>query len=352
VTSPQPRPAVAAIPRYVAGRPPAARAGSTTYKLSSNENPYPPLPGVLEAISRAAASVNRYPDMASTALVEALARARGVPAEDVAVGTGSSALIYGLLCAFCTPGSEVVQPWRSFEAYPIATVAAGATARQVPLLPDGRHDVEALIAAVGPATSALVLCSPNNPTGPALTQAELDRVLAAVPGEVLVLLDEAYAEFVRRADAADGIATYRAHPNLVVLRTFSKAHGLAGLRVGYAIGAPDLVGAAKGVMLPFGVSAVAEAAALAALAAEDALHEQVEALVAERERVVGAVRQRWDLPDADGNFFWLPLTGERLEEVVSTLEAAGVTVRPLGGEGVRITIGEREANDRLLRLLA
>ena len=352
MTLPRPRAAVAAIPRYVAGRPPLDREGITSYKLSSNENPYPPLPEVVDAIARAAAECNRYPDMGSAALLDALSIARGVPVDRLAVGTGSSALIYGLLCAFCAPGDEVVYPWRSFEAYPIAVAAAGATAVPVANLPDGRHDVDGLIDALSPATRAVILCSPNNPTGPVLTQVELARLLGAVPPDVLVLLDEAYAEFVRRPDAAHGIAAQADHPNLVALRTFSKAHGLAGLRVGYAVGTPDVVAAARGVLLPFGVSGVAEAAAVAALKAEDQLLEQVEALVAERERVVAEVRSLgWGVPEAEGNFWWLPLSGAVLEEFVDAADGVGVSVRPLGGEGVRISVGEPEANDRVIEVL-
>jgi len=349
---PRPRAAVAAIPRYVAGRPPLRRDGITSYKLSSNENPYPPLPEVTDAIARAAAECNRYPDMGSAALLDALSLARGVPIERLAVGTGSSALIYGLLCAFCTTGDEVVHPWRSFEAYPIAIAACGATAVPVPNLPDGRHDVDGLIGALTPSTRAVMLCSPNNPTGPALTRSDLDRLLAAVPADVLVLLDEAYAEFVRRPDAVDGLVAQAAHPNLVALRTFSKAHGLAGLRVGYAVGTPEVIGAVRSVLLPFGVSGVAEEAAVAALKAEDQLLERVDAIVAERERVVAAVRALgWDIPDAEGNFWWLPLAGAALDRFVEAAAGAGVSVRPLGGEGARVSVGEREANDRIIEVL-
>ena len=353
MSTPQARPELSQIPRYVAGRPPVARPGVAAYKLSSNENPYPPLPGVLEAVERAVAAANRYPDMGSARLVDALAKARSVPREDVAVGTGSSALIYGLLSAYCGPGDEVVHPWRSFEAYPIAISASGATGVPVPNLPDCSHDVDGLIAAVTPRTRVLMLCSPNNPTGPALSQADVDRVLAAVPGDVLVMLDEAYAEFVRRPDAADGIATYAGHANLVVLRTFSKAHGLAGLRVGYAVGRSALLDPVRAILLPFGVSTAAEAAGVASLEAEDALLERVAAVVAKREKVVDEIRAMgWQVPDAQGNFFWLPMAGDQLASFVAAAEDAGVTVRPLGGEGVRVTIGESEANGRILRVAA
>jgi histidinol-phosphate aminotransferase len=347
VTGPQPRPSVAAMPPYIAGKPAAADA----YKLSSNENPYPPLPGVLEAATAAAASMNRYPDMGNTALYAALAETYGVPSTDLAVATGSTGLIYGLIAAFCEPGDEVVYAWRSFEAYPIAVLAAGASSVQVPNLPDGRHDLDALAAAVGPRTKVVLLCSPNNPTGPALTQTEVDGFLARVPDDVLVVLDEAYIEFVRIEDPVDGIGTYRRRSNVAVLRTFSKAYGLAGFRVGYAIAPPPVAAALRGVTLPFGVNLVAQAAAVASLQHRADLQQRVDALVAERTRVVEAVRTAgWDVPDAQGNFVWFGLEGDRIAAFVAAAEAAGIMVRPLGTDGVRVSIGEVEANDRLIRL--
>ncbi|GAB2866265.1 histidinol-phosphate transaminase [Nocardioides pacificus] len=348
--TPQPRPNVGRIPAYVPGRPPTARPGITTYKLSSNENPYPPLPGVVEAAHRAVAEMNRYPDMGNAALYAALAERLGVPAEDLSAATGSVALIYQLLNAFCEPGDEVVYAWRSFEAYPIAVAAAAATSVQVPVTADGRHDLDAMADAVTERTKVVLVCTPNNPTGPSVAQAELDAFLSRVPSRVLVVVDEAYTEFVRMADPIDAIATYRAHPNVVVTRTFSKAYGLAGFRVGYAVAQAPLAAALRAVSLPFGVSGVAQAAAIASLEAEPELLERVEALVAERARVVDALAGAgWDVPEAQGNFVWLAL-GERTAEFAAAAEEAGVTVRPFAGEGVRVTIGETEANDRLVEV--
>ena len=243
MTSPQPRDCVSRIPAYVAGKPPAPRPGLTTYKLSSNENPYPPLPGVVDAAATAAAQMNRYPDMGNTALYEALSDRLGLPTDHLVLATGSVALIYQLVQAFCEPGDEVVYAWRSFEAYPIAVTAAGATSVRVPVTADGRHDLAAMAAAITDRTKVVMVCTPNNPTGPAVTQAELDAFLTKVPPHVLVVVDEAYVEFVRMDDPVDGIATYRAHENVVLTRTFSKAYGLAGFRVGYAV-APAPIAAA------------------------------------------------------------------------------------------------------------
>lgn len=354
MTSPQPRPNprpnVTAIPTYVAGKPPAPREGMTVYKLSSNENPYPPLPGVVEAAGMAAARMNRYPDMGNAELYAALSDKLAVPAEQLALATGSVALIYQLVQAFCEPGDEVVYAWRSFEAYPIAVAAAAATSVRVPVLPDGRHDLEAMAAAITDRTKVVLVCTPNNPTGPAVTQAELDAFLATVPPHVLVVVDEAYVEFVRMADPIDGVATYRAHENVLLTRTFSKAYGLAGFRVGYAVGPEPIAGALRAVSLPFGISSVAQAAAVASLAAEEALLERVASLVAERDRVLDGLRQvGWDVPEPQGNFVWFGL-GDHTTDFAAAADDLGIVVRPFAGEGARVSIGEAEANDRVVEL--
>ncbi|MFL6106473.1 MAG: histidinol-phosphate transaminase [Marmoricola sp.] len=351
-TDPQPREGVAAIPAYVPGRPPALRDDLVTYKLSSNENPYPPLPGVLEAAARACAVMNRYPDMGSVELRAALATKLGVELDQVAVGTGSVAVLYHLLQAFCDPGDEVVHAWRSFEAYPIAVSVAGATGVEVPLAPDGRHDLGGMAAAVTDRTRVVLLCTPNNPTGPALTQSEVDEFLAVVPSNVLVVIDEAYLEFVRIADVVDGVGLATSRGNVVVMRTFAKAYGLAGLRVGYLVGPARIAEAVRACSLPFGVSSLAQAAAVASLAAEPALLERVDRIVEERERVVaGLAEAGWSVPDAQGNFVWFGLD-ERTAEFAAAAEEAGIVVRPFAGEGVRVTIGEPDANDVLLKVAA
>jgi histidinol-phosphate aminotransferase len=345
-----PRPNVAAIPPYVAGKPPTVRPGMTSYKLSSNENPYPPLPGVIEAVQAGVAAMNRYPDMGSAALYAALAERLEVPVEHLSVATGSVGLIYQLVQAFCDPGDEVVFAWRSFEAYPIAVTAAAATAVKVPVTADGRHDLDAMLAAITDRTKVVLVCTPNNPTGPAVTQTELDAFLAAVPPHVLVVVDEAYVEFVRMDDPVDGVTTYRRHENVVLTRTFSKAYGLAGFRVGYAVAPAPVAAALRAVSLPFGVSTVAQAAAIASLEHEKELLERVEALVAERTRVVEGLRAAgWDVPEAQGNFVWFDL-GDRTLDFAAAADEAGIVVRPFAGEGCRVTIGEDEANDRLIEV--
>ncbi|NYI79815.1 histidinol-phosphate transaminase [Nocardioides panzhihuensis] len=352
MTTPQPRPSVAAMPAYVAGKPPAERPGLVTYKLSSNENPYPPLDGVVEIAAAAAGRVNRYPDAGNTELYEALATNYQVPAEELALSTGAVALIFQLVSAYCGPEDEVVFAWRSFEAYPIAVLAAGATAVKVPVASDGHHDLDAMAAAITERTKVVFVCTPNNPTGTSVTQTELDAFLAKVPEHVLVVVDEAYAEFVRMDDAVDGIATYRSRPNVVVLRTFSKAYGLAGFRVGYAFAPAPIAATLRAMALPFGVNVVAQAAGVASLERKTELLARVDDLVTERVRVVeGARAAGWDVPDAQGNFVWFAFgSADRCAEFAAGADEIGLMVRPYPPEGVRVSIGEAEANTRLIEL--
>jgi histidinol-phosphate aminotransferase len=338
------------LPDYKPGRAATAPPGVTPYKLSSNENPYGPLPSVLAAISDGALSVNRYPDMAVTALTARLAEALDVPGECIATGTGSVAVLAQIVGAACDAGDEVVFAWRSFEAYPIVTQLAGATPVMVGLDEQARHRLDAMLAAITERTRVVLVCTPNNPTGPCVGQAELERFLDRVPSDVVVVIDEAYVEFVRDPDAVRGLDVWRERPNVVVLRTFSKAYGLAGLRVGYAVAHPPVAAALRKTATPFGVSSVAQVAAIASLDAFDELNERVESIVAERDRVVQALAdQGWSLPRSDANFVWFPL-GVDSTAFSSACEDAGIMVRQYGDDGVRVTIGEVEANSRLLEV--
>lgn len=349
-----PRPVMDRLPKYAAGRPPAPVEGLTSYKLSSNENPLAPLPEVVEAIAHES-GINRYPDPVTTRLRTALAGFLGVPAEDIVTGGGSLGALNQILAAFAGQQDdgtqdEVVYAWRSFEAYPISVGLAGAKSIQVPVLADGRHDLEAMAAAVTDRTRVVLLCTPNNPTGPALRREETERFIQSVPGSVLIVVDEAYQEFVRDPEAVDGIELYRKHPNVVVLRTFSKAHGLAGLRVGYSISHPDVTQYLRVAAVPFAVSAVAESAAIASLENFGAVVGRVQTLVEERDRVTAGLRELgWDVPDAQGNFVWLAL-GEATPEFTDQAAARALSVRAFGHEGVRVSIGETEANTRFLEL--
>ncbi|WP_427015777.1 histidinol-phosphate transaminase [Pseudarthrobacter sp. P1] len=351
-----PRPVVARLPRYVAGKPPVEIPGLRSYKLSSNENALDPLPEVLAAIA-GQRDINRYPDSLATVLREAVGGFLGVPADDVVAGAGSLGALNQVLAAFAgqnADGSqdEVVYAWRSFEAYPISVGLAGACGIQVPLRPDGTHDLAAMAAAVTPRTRVVLLCTPNNPTGPVLKMAETEAFLAGLPAQVLVVLDEAYLEFVRDPAAADGLGLYHRHPNVVLLRTFSKAHGLAGLRVGYSISHPQVTPYLRAAATPFAVSTVAQHAAVASLAHFGQVVERAQSIVDERGRVVrGLAGLGWDIPEAQGNFVWLPLGG-RSAGFAGLAQARALSVRAFDGDGVRVTIGEPEANTRFLELCA
>lgn len=321
-------------------------ADADAFKLSSNENPYPPLDGVAAAIREV--DFNRYPEASSRALRERIGERWGVLPEQVIVGPGSVTLIAYLIWATCTPEDAVLYSWRSFEGYPMLVGSAGVRPIEVPNRPDGGHDLDAMAAAITDRTRLVLLCSPNNPTGPVITRAEFEAFMAAVPRTMLVVLDEAYGEFVTDPDAVRGEEELARHPNLVVLRTFSKAYGLAGLRVGYGLGAGYIIDALRAVSLPLAVTEVAQEAALASLDHEAALLERVGHIVERRERVrAGLIAQGWQVPDAQGNFVWLP-TASRTAEIAERFERDGLVVRALG-DGIRISIGEEESVERLLR---
>ncbi len=350
---PVPLPHIAALPRYVPGARGAADQ-APPIKLSSNENPLPPLPSVMEAINKAGGAINRYPDMFAVELTERIAGNAGLSAEQVAVGGGSVAVLAHILQAYAGLGDEVVYAWRSFEAYPILTHAVGATPVAVPLAASARHDLEALAAAVTGKTRVLLVCSPNNPTGPAVHADEFAELMSAVPSSVLVVLDEAYLEFVTDPRAVRGADVLGRWPNLLVLRTFSKAYGLAGLRVGHALGPADLIAPVRSCVTPFSVSAVAQLAAVASLDVEDELLERVAGIVAERTRVLGDLAdQGWSIPDAQGNFFWIA-AGDDAADLAAHLATRepSVLARPFAGDGVRISIGTSLENDQLLSALA
>lgn len=338
------------VPAYAPGKPASAPAGVTAYKVSSNENPFPPLPSVVDVVRDAAGAINRYPDMAVTALTERLATHLDVPADRVVTGPGSVGVLGQIVSATCGEGDEVVFAWRSFEAYPILVRVAGATPVMVPLTADGGHDLDAMAAAITDRTRLVLVCTPNNPTGPTVNAEELAAFLDRVPSSVTVVLDEAYLEFVTAEDAPDCLALHRERDNVVVLRTFSKAFGLAGLRVGYAVAHPPIAAALRKTAIPFGVNSLAQVAAIASLDAVDELDVRVKEIVAERERVVAALREQgWEPPDAQANFVWFPL-GEDTAEFAAVCQEAGLTVRPYGTDGARATIAEPGANDVLIEV--
>lgn len=344
-TLPRIRPEIAALPPYRQGK----QAGPDAFKLSSNENPFEPLPSVLEAL-QTTAPINRYPDASAAALRARLGEKYGVEPDAVHVAAGSVSILHQLVLGTASVGDEVVYAWRSFEAYPSLPLVAGATGVQVPLTSGARHDLDAMADAVTERTRVVIVCTPNNPTGPVVSSAEFAAFVARVPQDVLIILDEAYAEFVAAPDAVDGLGerVFERHPNVVVLRTFSKAYGLAGLRVGYAIGHPRVLDAARTTGIPLSVTSAAERAAIASLDAEAELRERISVIVERRTRLIGGLRaQGWQVPDSQANFVWLP-AGERTDEVAAAFDAADLIVRPFSGDGIRISVGEEESIDRVL----
>jgi histidinol-phosphate aminotransferase len=331
------------LPTYVPGR-----SVPGAIKLASNEVPYGPLPGVVEAITQAAQETHRYPDMGVVALRDTLAEKYGVDPDRVATGCGSVAMAEHLARATCVTGDEMLFSWRSFEAYPIIAATSGATGVRVPNTAGHGHDLPAMAAAITDKTRMVLVCNPNNPTGTSSRRAELDAFLDAVPDNVLVILDEAYREFVTDPEVPDGIAEYADRPNVVVLRTLSKAWGMAGLRVGFVVAQPAVAAAVRKVITPFSTSSVAQAAAMAALGAEDEMRRRADLVIAERTRVLADIRRLLpDVPDSQANFVWLPL-GDGAGAFASVCEAEGVIVRPFAGDGVRVTIGTPDENDAFL----
>lgn len=319
-------------------------------KLASNETVYGPLPSVHAAIERAVAVVNRYPDSASVDLKAALAMHLGsdVAPEQIAVGSGSVTLCQQLVQITAAAGDEVMIGWRSFECYLPIIQVSGATAVKVPLT-DHTHDLDAMLAAITDRTRLIFVCNPNNPTSTVVDPAALARFVDAVPPHILIAIDEAYVEYVRDGMLPNSLELALTRSNVVVLRTFSKAYGLAGLRVGYAVGHPELITALDKVFLPFAVTTVAQVAAIASLEAADELMARTDALVLERTRVSDALREAgFELPPSQANFVWLPL-GPRTADFTEQAADARLVVRPFAGDGVRVTIGAPEENDVLLQ---
>jgi histidinol-phosphate aminotransferase len=350
------RQAIGGLPVYTAGKPAPRIGEAPAFKLSSNENPFPPLPGVIEATMAAAAQMNRYPDMTNAEMTSALSSRLGMPGEQLAFGTGSVAVLYHLLQATCEAGDEVIYAWRSFEAYPIAVPVTGATQVPVPLGPGAVHDLDAMRRAVTPATKAIMLCTPNNPTGPALQHQQVIDFIDSLPDYIMIIVDEAYVEFITDPEGLRGLEAMIGRPNVVVLRTFSKAYGLAGFRVGYCVADAKVAAAVRAVSLPFGVSIAAQAAVIASLEAESLLLDRVADLVKARDALAVGLRDLGiDVPDSQGNFVWLP-GGSHTEAYAAAFAQAGVAVRPYasGGDwdGLRITVGEPAANTRVLEVAA
>ncbi len=328
---------------YKQGKP----APANSFKLSSNEVHFPPLESVQRAVTESVIT-NRYPDAGAGTVREALAEHYGVAAEHVIVGAGSVALLYQAIQAAASVGDEVVYPWRSFEAYPGMVTLAGATEVRVPLRRDGTTDLDAMLDAITDRTRVVIVCTPNNPTGPAVGQREFEQFMEKVPNDLLVIADEAYIEFVTDPNALNATRIIADYPNLVIARTFSKAYGLAGMRVGYMLGHPEILRAFNTAAIPFLISGQAQAAALAVMREPEAVRQRVNEITARRDEVRRAlIDQGWPVPETQANFVWLPC-GEQTEGVAEILREGGIIARAFPGDGIRVTIAEEESVTPLL----
>jgi histidinol-phosphate aminotransferase len=336
------RPELADLPAYTPGKTvPGA------IKIASNETVHGPLPSVRAAIEKATDTVNRYPDNGHVELKARLAEHVDFAPEHISVGCGSVSLCQQLVQITSSVGDEVLFGWRSFEVIPLQVRIAGATPIQVPLK-DHTFDLEAILAAITDRTRLIFVCNPNNPTSTVVDPAVLARFVEAVPSHIPIALDEAYVEYIRDGMLPDSFGLVRSFSNVVVLRTFSKAYGLAGLRVGYAVGDPGLMTALGKAYVPFSVTNISQAAAIASLDAADELLARTDAVVAERERVSAALHEAgYSLPPSQANFVWLPLA-ERTADFVQQAADDRLIVRPYGQDGVRVTIGAPHENDAFI----
>jgi histidinol-phosphate aminotransferase len=321
-------------------------------KLASNENPLPPIRSIIDAVSAAALGANRYADHRATAVRERLSTSLGVGVDSVTVGAGSVGLLQQLFLTYVDPGDEVVYPWRSFEVYPVYTQLMAGTAVTTPLNAAHAFDLAAVAAAITDRTKLVLLATPNNPTGTAVSTAVMAALLDGISPATIVVIDEAYREFLDPSLGDPVRDLVPQYPNVIVTRTFSKAQGLAGIRAGYAIGHPEVITAVDKTLFPFAVSALAQAAAIAAIDAADEIAMRVADILSERARVIAALTAAgWRLPDAQANFVYLPI-GDRTDEIYLGLERRGVVTRPFSNEGIRVTISTPDDNDRFLRTLA
>jgi histidinol-phosphate aminotransferase len=351
---------LARMPSYQAGVPdgkaPEAVVSEGIAQLASNESPYPPHPDVVESIARAASAANRYPDPAATLLRRRIAERHETEPARIAVGNGSCELLLAAAEALCEPGAEILFAWPSFSIYPHLAALSGAREVRVPLAGGDVHDLDAMLADVTAATQLLLVCNPNNPTGTYLSADRVGEFCERVPGHVTVVLDEAYIDFQVHDDPDTTIDLLDRHANLVILRTFSKCHGLAGLRIGYAVCSPAFRAAVDAVRQPFSVNAIAQAAAAEAILHRDDVAHRVERTIVERtffEEELSELELK--APASQTNFSWVGLGDRDEAAIVEGLASQGILVRagePLGGPGhIRVTYATRPENERFLRAL-
>ena len=340
------RRALDTVPTYQPGKQPAVVPGLTPYKLSSNELHLPPLPEVLETMADVPNPAG-YPNPTASALIAGLSEYLDVPTDHITVGAGASEIISALARVTTETGTETVYPWPSFELYPQTAALNGGTLKPVALTAAHEHDLTAMADAITEQTRMVLLCSPNNPTGTSIKQDNFEAFMERVPSDVLVVIDEAYWEFCTDPDALDGLAAAKAYDNVVLVRTFSKAHGLAGFRVGYAVAQPHVITALRKAILTFSVAQLSQNVALASLHQVDVIQARARSVAAARDEFVTALRvQGWEVPDAHANFVWLPL-GDLAERFEDACIAQAIAVRKLA-DGVRISIGAPEAMQRVV----
>ncbi|HEX5820900.1 MAG TPA: histidinol-phosphate transaminase [Solirubrobacterales bacterium] len=325
-------------------------------KLASNESPFPPHPDVVDAVSRAAAESNRYPDPEARALRRAIADHHETDPARIAVSNGSCEILLAASLALCEPGDEILYAWPSFSMYPHLPALSGAREIRVPLAEGYVHDLDAMLEEVTAATQLLIVCNPNNPTGTHLPAERIGAFVESVPSRTTIILDEAYVEYQTNDDPDTTVDLLAKHPNVVLLRTFSKTHGLAGMRVGYALCSPQFRTAVDAVRQPFSVNALAQAAAAEAIRHQDDVADRVEKNLIERVFVEDALQELgFATAESETNFAWIELGDLDEGEVVAALSRAGVAVRPgtpLGGPGcLRVTYGTRAENERFLAAL-
>lgn len=344
------RAAVSGLPSYVPGR---RSAGQDIAALASNESHYEPLPAAAAAVAEAAGRMNRYPDMAAVELRERIAGHLAVTADEIAVGPGSVGVLQQIITGLCDAGDEVIFAWRSFEAYPILVELAGARPVRIPLDAAESHDLDAMAAAVTDRTRIVLLCTPNNPTGVPISHERIEAFLGSVRSDILVVIDEAYVEYAEAGSGPDSLALYREYPNVCILRTFSKAYGLAGLRVGYAVAAPAIAEGLRRTAIPFAVTALAQEAAIASLDAADEMQARVAVVRQERSRLAAQLEaQGWKLQPSQGNFLWIRADDDLRARLVAAFDQADIMVRAYQGDGVRITVADAASNDRVLQVMA
>ena len=343
------RAAVSGLPSYVPGR---RSAGEDIAALASNESHYEPLPAAAAAVAEAAGRMNRYPDMAAVELRERIARHLAVTADEIAVGPGSVGVLQQIITGLCDAGDEVIFAWRSFEAYPILVELAGARPVRIPLDDAEGHDLDAMAAAVTDRTKVILLCTPNNPTGVPISHERLEAFLRSVRTDILVVIDEADVEYAEAGSGPDSLALYREYPNVCILRTFSKAYGLAGLRVGYAVAAPEIAEGLRRTAIPFSVTALAQKAAVASLEAADEMQARVAVVKEERSRLAARLEaQGWKLQPSQGNFLWIRADDDLTARLVAAFDQADIMVRAYQGDGIRITVADPASNNRVLQVM-